>query len=167
MERKIPNKTEKPSKKQERERRKKEKSLKTASPSTRLRKAVGRGGHPMSSCPRNWGLGGLTGADGGGEMGTGSHSKVTRGQGPCFQLLADVHGRKVLRTCLAWRVSQNLLMDLALVWQEDALQAVVTVVEVEKMWWGWSPEPEVRGQVEAQGGWGVTDKATGHCVGCH
>lgn len=97
-----------------------------------------------------------------GEIGTGSHSKVTRGQGPCFQLLADVHGRKVLRTCPAWRVSQNLLMDLALVWQEDTLQAVVMVVEVEKMWWGWSPEPEVRGQVEAHGGWGVMDKATGH-----
>lgn len=47
----------------------------------------------------------------------------------CFQLLVDSFDwKEALHTCPAWRVSQNLLMVLALIWQVKALQAVMTAV---------------------------------------
>jgi hypothetical protein len=64
----------------------------------------------------------------------GIHSKVTQ-QCPENLLLSTLSDgfdwREKLHTCRAWRVSQNLLMVLALVWQDKALQAMVAVV---KLW---------------------------------
>lgn len=66
----------------------------------------------------------------------GFHSKVTSSaENLLLSTLSDGSGwREVLHTCWAWRVFQNLLMDLALVWQDKALQAVVVVVVEEKLW---------------------------------
>ena len=66
---------------------------------------------------REWGAG-FTAKSPGGALGT-----------CCFQLLADgISWKEALHTCPTWRVSQNLLMVLALVWQVKALQVAVTAL---------------------------------------